>query len=206
MSQTDTLVVLCSDPQQAFCDVPRHSHPSHIMAAMKKAMKAAMKATHRECLTISTGSSGFLFGPCSIAESILFGSSFFWFGSWWVPGASGRALEVAETPTDGPGVPPGAPGARGARAKNTQTHICCGALLSGRAWGPVDVDSFSALWFGRRLIVVQHSRAGDLFRLSLLIWPPSPRSKAMKKGMKKAAAHAEEAPKKAMKKAMKAKK
>ena len=133
---------------------------------------------------------------------------FFWFGSWWVPGASGRAPEVAETPTDGPGVPPGAPGARGSRATNIKTHICCGALLRGRAWGPVDVDSFSARWFGRKLIVVQHSRAGDHSRLSLLIWPPSPRSKAMKKGMKKAAAHAEEAhpAKKAMKKAMKAKK
>ena len=77
MSQTDTWVVLCSDPHQAFCDVLRHSHPLHSMAAMKKAMKAAMKATHKEGLTISMGSSGFVFGPCSIAQSILFGFSFF---------------------------------------------------------------------------------------------------------------------------------
>ena len=70
----------------------------------------------------------------------------------------------------------------------------------------MDVDSFSAPLFCRGLIVVQRSRAGDHSRLSLLIWPPSPRSKAMKKGMKKAAAPAAEAPKKAMKKAMKAKK
>ena len=73
VSQTDTLVVLCSDPQQAFCDVLRHSHPLHSMAAMKK---AAMKATRKEGLTISTGSSGFVFGPRSIAQSILFGFHF----------------------------------------------------------------------------------------------------------------------------------
>ena len=103
---------------------------------------------------------------------------------------------------------PGYHGARGVRALNIKTNICCGALSSGRALGPVDVDSFSAPLFCRGLIVVQRSRAGDHSRLSLLIWPPSPRSKATKKGTKKAAAHAEEAhpAKKAMKKAMKAKK
>jgi hypothetical protein len=206
VSQTDTLVVLCSDPQQAFRDVLLHSHPLQIMAAMKKAMKAAMKATHKECLTISTGSSGFVFGPCSIAQSILFGSSFFLV--WVVVGPRGFR--------EGPGSrrnPDGWPwgASRGPRSPRVpgqkyKNQYLLWALLIGRAWGPVDVDSFSARWFGRRLIVVQHSRAGYLFRLSLLIWPPSPRSKAMKKGMKKAAAHAEEAPKKAMKKAMKAKK
>ena len=34
---------------------------------------------------------------------------FCWFGSWWVPGASGRPREVAETPSDGLGVPSGVP-------------------------------------------------------------------------------------------------
>ena len=90
VSQTDTLVVLCSDPQQAFRDVLLHSHPLQIMAAMKKAMKAAMKATHKECVTMSTGSSGFVFGPCSIAQSILFGSSlFFGLGRGGSPGLPG---------------------------------------------------------------------------------------------------------------------
>ena len=70
---------------------------------------------------------------------------------------------------------PGSPGARGDLAKNIKTYICCGALVSGRAWGP---DSFSVRCFGSRLIIVQHSRAGDHSRLSLLIWPPSRRSKA----------------------------
>ena len=37
------------------------------MAAMEKVMKAAKKATRKECLTISTGSSGFVLGLCSIA-------------------------------------------------------------------------------------------------------------------------------------------
>ena len=46
---------------------------------MKKAMQAAMKAT-----TISTGVSRFVFGPYSIAQSVLFGSSFFLF--WVVVG------------------------------------------------------------------------------------------------------------------------
>lgn len=99
----------------------------HSMAGMKKAMKAAMKATHKECLTISTGSSGLVFGPCSIAQSIPFGSSFFWFGSWWVPGASGRAPEVAETPTDGPGVPPGGPRSpRGPGQKSKNQYLLRG--------------------------------------------------------------------------------
>ncbi len=49
----------------------------------------------------------------------LFGSSFFWFGSWWVPGASGKAPEVPEIPTDGPGGHPGGSGARTQKPKNT---------------------------------------------------------------------------------------
>ena len=123
VSQTDTLVVLCSDPQQAFRDVLLHSHPLQIMAAMKKAMKAAMKATHKECLTISTGSSGFVFGPCSIAQSILFGSSlFFGLGRGGSPGLPGGPRKSPKPR------PPGAPGARGSRATNIKTHICCGAL------------------------------------------------------------------------------
>ena len=107
VSQTDTLVVLCSDPQQAFCDVLRHSHPLHSMAAMKK---AAMKATHKEGLTISTGSSGFVFGPCSIAQSILFGSSFFLV--WVVVGPQGfREGPGSRRNPDLPGPPePAGPG------------------------------------------------------------------------------------------------
>ena len=48
-------------------EVLRHLDDLHIMAGMEKAMKAAKKATRKECLTISTGSSGFVLGPCSIA-------------------------------------------------------------------------------------------------------------------------------------------
>ena len=204
VSQTDTLVVLCSDPQQAFCDVLRHSHPLHSMAAMKK---AAMKATRKEGLTISTGSSGFVFGPRSIAQSILFGFSFFFaLGRGVSLGLPGGPRKSPKPRRMALGCLPGYHGARGARAQNIKINICCGALSSGRALGPVDVDSFSAPLFCRGLIVVQRSRAGDHSRLSLLIWPPSPRSKAMKTGMKKAAAPAAEAPKKAMKKAMKANK
>jgi hypothetical protein len=47
VSHIDTFVVLCSDPQEAFCDVLQRSHHVHIMAAMKKAMKAAAKARRR---------------------------------------------------------------------------------------------------------------------------------------------------------------
>ncbi len=36
---------------QAFCEELRPSHQLHIMAAMKKAMKAAKKVPHRECST-----------------------------------------------------------------------------------------------------------------------------------------------------------
>jgi hypothetical protein len=48
-------------------EVLLHLHRLHIMAAMEKAMKAAKKATRKECLTISTGSSRIALGPCSIA-------------------------------------------------------------------------------------------------------------------------------------------
>ena len=60
---------------------------------MKKAMQAAMKAT-----TISTGVSRFVFGPYSIAQSILFGPSFFVLGrggswdSWSCIVLSGKAM------------------------------------------------------------------------------------------------------------------
>ncbi len=57
----------------------------------------------------------------SIAQPILCGSSVFWFGSWWVPGFSGRAPEAPETPRDGPGWPPGAPGVPGARVKKPKS-------------------------------------------------------------------------------------
>jgi hypothetical protein len=92
-----------------------------------------------------------------------------------VPGASWGPREVAEAPSDCLGVPSGVPRSPRGPGQKYKTHFCCGAFVSSRAWGP---DSFSARWFGCRLIVVQHSRAGDHSRLSLLIWPPSRRSKA----------------------------
>ena len=136
VSQTDTLVVLCSDPQQAFRDVLLHSHPLQIMAAMKKAMKAAMKATHKECLTISTGSSGFVFGPCSIAQSILFGSSFFLV--WVVVGPRGFR--------EGPGSrrnPDGWPwgASRGPRSPRVPGHKYKNPYL---LWGPFKRPSLGA--------------------------------------------------------------
>jgi hypothetical protein len=70
----------------------------------------------------------------SIAQSILFGSWFLWFGSCWVLGASSRATDVPETPTDGlRGPPAGAPEPPGPGPNKLKTLTFCGALLRGRA-------------------------------------------------------------------------
>ena len=54
----------------------------------------------------------------------------FWFGSWWVPGASGRAPEVAETPTS-----------RGPRSPRVPGHKYKNPYL---LWGPLKRPSLGA--------------------------------------------------------------
>jgi hypothetical protein len=62
----------------------------------------------------------------SIAQSILFGSSVFWFGSLSVPGACGRAPEVPRTQMDGLGGPSEGPRSPGAKKTiNLKTHLFC---------------------------------------------------------------------------------
>ncbi len=56
----------------------------------------------------------------SIAQSIVFGSSVCWFGSWWVPAAS---PEVAPRRM-GMGAPRGPPGAPWARANRCKNQNC----------------------------------------------------------------------------------
>ncbi len=57
---------------------------------------------------------------------------FFWFGSWWVPGACRRAPEVPKTSTDGLGEPPGGPRSpRGLGQKQKNTILFVRALSSG---------------------------------------------------------------------------
>ena len=71
----------------------RHLDDLHIMAGMEKAMKAAKKATRKECLTVSTGSSGIVLGPlldCFI-DSVWLIFLLVWVvvGAWGLLGAPG---------------------------------------------------------------------------------------------------------------------
>ena len=66
---------------------------------------------------------------CAFKHYCVTWSSFCWFGSWWVPGASGRAPEVPKTQTYGSGSFPGASGAPGARAKKPKNIYFCQSPL-----------------------------------------------------------------------------
>ncbi len=79
----------------------------------------------------------------SIAQSFLFGSSVFWFGSWWVPGALGRVPEVPETDGWTWGPPGGLWSSRGRRQKVENPYFLLGPLnrpIEGSGIGPAWVQ------------------------------------------------------------------